>query len=49
MLVLFGSLAMIQLIHTHAHYKMDVDVDSYVTAFCKKNAEKCRRLVENDY
>jgi len=28
---------------------MDVDVDSYVTAFCKKNAEKCRRLIKNDY
>ena len=40
---------MIQLAHTHAHYKMEVDVDSYVRAFCKKNVDKCERMISDDY
>jgi len=45
LLITVGSLCAIQLIHTHAHYKMNVDVDSYVTAFCKKNTEKCEQII----
>ena len=33
-----GFLAIIQLVHTHAHFRMDKDVDSYCTAFIKKNS-----------
>ena len=38
-LCIVGSLGVIQGIHTHAHYKMELDVDSYVTAFIKNNPE----------
>jgi len=43
-----GFLALIQLTHTHAHYTMSQDVDSYVRAFCKKNMDKCKSIV-NEY
>jgi len=33
---------MVQLAHTHAHYKMDIDVDSYVHSFLKKNPDYCK-------
>ena len=42
-LTIFGSMGLIQAIHTHAHYKMNLDVDSYVTAFIKKNPEFLER------
>jgi len=38
-LMIFGFLGTVQAIHTHAHYKMNLDVESYVTAFLKKNPE----------
>ena len=41
-----GSLTVIQMIHLHAHYTMEVDVESYVTAFCKKNTEHCERILD---
>jgi len=34
------------MIHLHAHYTMEVDVESYVTAFCKKNTEHCERILD---
>ena len=40
-----GVLAAIELIHTHAHYTMSVDADSYVTEFCKKNFDKCKQIM----
>ena len=40
-----GVLVCIQGIHTHAHYTMDVDADSYVFQFCKKNVDKCKRFI----
>ena len=46
LLITVGSLCLIQLIHTHAHYKMDVDVDSYITSFCKKNKETCEKIID---
>jgi hypothetical protein len=42
-----GFLILIQGLHLHAHYSMDLDVESYVGSFCKKNLEKCKRLVSN--
>jgi len=44
-LILVGTMCLIQGIHLHAHYMMDIDVDSYVTAFCKKTADECERIV----
>ena len=49
-LCLLGSLGVIELIHTHAHHKMDMDVHSHVRQFCKKNIETCERYIsEDDY
>ena len=42
-----GFLVMVQLAHTHAHYTMSHDADSYVRNFCKKNLEECKRIVSN--
>jgi|DEB0MinimDraft_10_1074344.scaffolds.fasta_scaffold04878_11 hypothetical protein len=41
-LLICGFLGMVQLAHTHAHYKMDIDVDSYVHSFLKKNPDYCK-------
>jgi hypothetical protein len=46
-LLLVGFLCLIQGLHLNAHYNMDLDVESYVTAFCKKNLEKCERIISN--
>ena len=48
-LLVVGFLILIQSLHLHAHYTMEVDVDSYVRAFCKKNVDKCERILDNDY
>ena len=40
-----GFLFIIQSMHTHAHYTMSLDADSYVRNFCKKNLEKCERII----
>ena len=49
-LCLFGSLGVIELIHIHAHHKMDMDVHSHVRQFCKKNADTCEGYIsEDDY
>jgi hypothetical protein len=42
-----GFLFIIQSMHTHAHYTMDMDADSYVRNFCKKNLEKCERIISD--
>jgi hypothetical protein len=34
-----GTLGIIQALHTHAHYNMTLDADSYVTQFLKKNPD----------
>jgi hypothetical protein len=47
LMILIGSLAVIELAHTHAHYTMDRDVDSYVRKFCKKNLEECERIISD--
>ena len=43
-LCIVGSLGMIQVIHTHAHYKMEVDVHAY----CRNNAEYQESLGQED-
>jgi len=42
-----GFLFIIQSMHTHAHYTMSLDADSYVRNFCKKNLEKCERIISD--
>ena len=44
-LLVVGFLFMIQFMHTHAHYTMSLDADSYVHAFCKQNLEECERII----
>ena len=46
-LVIVGVLIAIQGLHLHAHYSMDLDVESYVRNFCKKNLEKCERIISD--
>ena len=43
-LCIVGSLGMIQIIHTHAHYKMEVDVHAY----CRNNMEYQESLDQED-
>ncbi|AMO43017.1 hypothetical protein R1080702_002 [Cyanophage S-RIM32] len=38
---------MIEVIHTHAHYTMSTDTNSYVRAFCKQNLKECKRIISN--
>ena len=44
--LLVGFMIVIGLVHNHAHYTMEVDTDSYVRQFCKKNTDKCESFVE---
>jgi len=44
-LLLIGTLMVIQLVHIHAHHKMDVDVHSYVFNFCRNNPDQCKRML----
>ena len=46
-LLTVGVLIGIQSIHSHAHYTMEIDADSYVFNFCKKNVEKCKSYIED--
>lgn len=46
-LLVVGFLIAIQGLHLHAHYTMDMDADSYVRNFCKKNLEKCERIISD--
>ena len=46
-LLTVGVLIGIQSIHSHAHYTMEIDADSYVFNFCKKNVEKCESYIED--
>ena len=43
-LCIVGSLGMIQIIHTHAHYKMEIDVHAY----CRNNMEYQESLEQED-
>jgi len=44
-LLVVGFLILIQGLHLHAHHTMDLDVESYVRNFCKKNLEKCESII----
>jgi hypothetical protein len=46
-LIVVGFLALIQGFHLHAHHAMELDVDSYVRNFCRKNTEKCARFLKD--
>jgi hypothetical protein len=43
---LIGFLCMIELIHLHAHHKMDLDVHGYVHNYCRKNRDACESLLD---
>ena len=47
--MLVGLLCLIGAVHNHAHYSMEVDADSHVRAWCKKNPDTCRSYIDNDY
>jgi len=37
----------IELVHTHAHYTMSTDTNSYVRNFCKQNLKECERIISD--
>jgi len=43
---LIGFLCMIELIHLHAHHKMELDVHGYVHNYCRKNRDACESLLD---
>jgi hypothetical protein len=43
-----GFLIVIGMVHNHAHYSMDLDPESYVRKWCKKNQDVCRRYTTPD-
>jgi len=45
--LLIGFLIIIGVMHNHAHHTMEVDADSYVRNFCRKNAELCQSFVDD--
>jgi len=47
--LLVGTLILIGAIHNHAHYSMEVDADSYVRAWCKKNPDLCQSFIDDNY
>ena len=44
-LLIVGTVGMIQVIHTRAHHKMEIDVHSY----CRNNAEWVESQTQDDY
>lgn len=42
-----GFLVMIQSLHMHTHFTMDMDPESFVRKFCKKNLTKCEYIISN--
>jgi hypothetical protein len=42
--LLLVSLIIIESIHLHAHYEMQIDVNSYCTGFIKKNREFLKKF-----
>jgi len=47
--MLIGFLILVGMIHNHAHHTMEVDADSYVRAWCKKNPKVCQSFVDDAY
>ena len=46
--LIVGFFIIIGVMHNRAHYTMEVDADSYVRQFCKKNPDKCESYL-SDY
>jgi len=42
-----GVFTVIELVHTHAHYTMSTDTNSYVRNFCKQNLKECERIISD--
>ena len=45
--LLVGFLIVVGVVHNHAHYTMEVDADSYVRGFCKKNPDTCQSFIDD--
>ena len=44
--LIVGFLIIVGVIHNHAHYSMEVDADSYVRQWCKKNPDTCAAMID---
>ena len=45
--LLVGFLIVVGVVHNHAHYTMEVDADSYVRGYCKKNPDTCQSFIDD--
>jgi hypothetical protein len=45
--LIVGFMIVVGLVHNHAHYTMEVDADSYVRAWCKKNPDTCQSYLDD--
>ena len=46
-LLIVGFFIIVGVIHNHAHYTMEVDANSYVRAWCKKNPDTCQSYIDD--
>jgi hypothetical protein len=46
-LLLVGILGFIEVVHIQAHKSMDIDANSHVRQWCKKNQDKCESFLSN--
>ena len=44
---LIGCLIFIGILHNHAHHTMEVDADSYVRQWCRKNPDTCQSYIDD--
>ena len=44
-LMMVRTLIMIGVLHNHAHYKMNMDADSYVRQWCRSSAENKKTCI----
>jgi hypothetical protein len=42
--MIVGFFIVVGMVHNHAHYTMEVDADSYVRQYLKKNPDYCSKI-----
>ena len=42
-----GFLIVVGLAHNHAHHTIELDADSYVRNWCKKNPDTCQSYIDD--
>jgi|SaaInlV_120m_DNA_3_1039746.scaffolds.fasta_scaffold00833_11 hypothetical protein len=47
-LIIVGFLTVVEVVHTHAHYRIEQDVHGHVHKFCKKNPVICVRMSNDE-